>query len=917
MRKLSVLLILVITANILKGQTNPTVLSLPVSIDFGTTSFTPPFANTAAWTTGSLSGSLAAAESSIPTGDITGSSATPVSGSAGTQYGHAVSGNGRLTIHTSGNATNGSTQAVVAINTSSLTGITISYDAVLTVPNLRDVGLALQYRIGTTGSFTTITGTAATYNSGTSNAGDADGNTDYDNFSVSLPAAAEGQPVVQLRWITWRGAQAGNSSGIGIDNINIFSGAGIPVCAEPATQPALLNLSVTPTTVTGNFSASVPAPDEYIIIRSVSSSLSATPADGNVYVAGQSIGGGTVVVNTSATSFTDAGLNPSTQYYYFIFAMNNEDCTGGPNYLIGSPLTGNITTSALPSCTPPSAPTGLSLTPSNAFITGSFTASGSANRYLVVISTNSTLSATPANGVVYTQGQSFGGGTVLSYSSATTLTASGLNPATLYYIFVFAANGECTGEPFYNTAALSGSKTTTNTSTGIPSGYYNSAAGLTCQPLKTALRNITASGHNPLSYSGVWTAYQYTDIHRNDANTANIIWDIYTDDPNGPETFMFTYSSDQCGNYNSEGDCYNREHTTPASWFNDAAPMYTDVHQLYPTDGWVNNKRGNFPFGEVSNATFTSIDNQSRLGTGNNYGYTGTVFEPNDAFKGDVARTALYMATRYENEIISQNWAGNSEAAATMLSSTDEPDAAKRRLQIYETWFIRTLFDWMSADPVSQKEIDRNNAIYYQSGQQNRNPFVDHPEYAAAIWQCSGVVPVTIIDFIATKKTNSVYLKWYATFETSFRKFEVERSTDGISFTTIGSVEGRNLANYGFQDNSLPNSPVLYYRLKLVDVDGQFKYSKIATVRLSRDFSNAYVYPNPAKGFLNIRLTEALTEKSMIKVTDITGRTLSISNAAGGSYNIRMSTGELTPGRYIVTISNSTQVFNQSFVVIQ
>ncbi len=125
-----------------------------------------------------------------------------------------------------------------------------------------------------------------------------------------------------------------------------------------------------------------------------------------------------------------------------------------------------------------------------------------------------------------------------------------------------------------------------------------------------------------------------------------------------------------------------------------------------------------------------------------------TVFEPINEYKGDLARTSLYMATRYENEIITNNWSANGTANTLFLSATDEPNAAMRKLQIYDTWYLKTIFKWLNQDPVSQKEIDRNNAIYYQSGQNNRNPFIDHPEYVAAIFQCTGVLPVTLLDFL-------------------------------------------------------------------------------------------------------------------------------------------------------------------------
>jgi hypothetical protein len=148
--------------------------------------------------------------------------------------------------------------------------------------------------------------------------------------------------------------------------------------------------------------------------------------------------------------------------------------------------------------------------------------------------------------------------------------------------------------------------------------------------------------------------------------------------------------------------------------------MYTDLFHLYPTDKYVNNKRSNYPFGEVSNPTWTS-DNGSRLGSNSTAGYSGIVFEPNDAYKGDFARTYFYMVTCYENKVA--GW--NSSEAKVSLAGDKYP--------AFKQWAIDVLLKWHRNDPVSQKEIDRNNVIY-TSYQHNRNPYIDRPELAEYIW---------------------------------------------------------------------------------------------------------------------------------------------------------------------------------------
>jgi endonuclease I len=396
-----------------------------------------------------------------------------------------------------------------------------------------------------------------------------------------------------------------------------------------------------------------------------------------------------------------------------------------------------------PGCATPSVATALGLTSTTNSVTGSFTAATGTNSYLVIQSTSSTLSATPTNGTTYTVGAAIGGGSVISYGTTTNFTNNGLIPSTTYYYYIFTARTGCTGQPFYSTA-LTGNKTTTATGGGGGT-YYDAAIGLTCQPLKTALKTIISTGFNSLSYTpGIWNIYYYSDKRRNDANTADVVWDMYSDNPSGADPYTYTLGTNQCGTYAVEGDCYNREHSTPQSWFNSVAPMVSDAHHIFATDGKVNGMRNNFPYGEVSSATFTSL-NGGKLGTGTtNFGYTSTVFEPINAYKGDFARACLYMAVRYEDQIISQNWSGFGNANEVFLSTANQADVAKRRLLIYDPWYLQLLIKWHNQDPVSQKEIDRNNAIHNQtvvnnSGgtlvkQNNRNPFVDHPEYVAAIW---------------------------------------------------------------------------------------------------------------------------------------------------------------------------------------
>ncbi|MCS3531906.1 endonuclease [Chryseobacterium sp. JUb7] len=248
-----------------------------------------------------------------------------------------------------------------------------------------------------------------------------------------------------------------------------------------------------------------------------------------------------------------------------------------------------------------------------------------------------------------------------------------------------------------------------------PAGYYNSANGLTGASLKTALSSIITSGHQDKGYGGLWTGYKTTDIDKNYENDGSIL-DIYSEKPVGTDPYKYTPETNQCGTYSVEGNCYNREHIVPQSLFNESSPMVSDIHFIRATDGKVNGMRSNYPFGKVGTATFTS-KNGSKLGNSVSSGYAGTVFEPIDEFKGDVARMIFYFVTRYQSKL-------SSFSTGNMLGSSTFPGL--------QTWELNVLLAWHAQDPVSQAEINRNNASYTYQG--NRNPFIDNPNYVNQIW---------------------------------------------------------------------------------------------------------------------------------------------------------------------------------------
>ena len=243
--------------------------------------------------------------------------------------------------------------------------------------------------------------------------------------------------------------------------------------------------------------------------------------------------------------------------------------------------------------------------------------------------------------------------------------------------------------------------------------YYDSISISKNNPdLKKSLNSLIKT-HTTLSYEKLWTAYKTTDT-----NSDGKIYCIYTG-------LSYNYGKTNGGQQDPgtggkvEGQYYNREHTSPKSWFGGSGPEYTDLFNVYPTDKYINGQRGKMDFGEVGTATITS-SNGSKIGVSKRSDNVATVFEIADEFKGDIARSYFYMATCYMN---STSWYGKCDSKVYSVTPTG--------INLSQHG-VDLLLKWAHNDPVSEKEIARNNAIYALQG--NRNPFIDYENLETYIW---------------------------------------------------------------------------------------------------------------------------------------------------------------------------------------
>lgn len=377
----------------------------------------------------------------------------------------------------------------------------------------------------------------------------------------------------------------------------------------------------------------------------------------------------------------------------------------------------------------------------------------------------------------------------------------------------------------------------------IPPNYYNTASGLTGTPLRAELHNII-DNHTVKSYSFLYTIYQTSDVKPNGK-----VWDMYSDVPGGTPPYQYTFGQ-TCGNYSSEGDCYNREHSWPQSWFNSSSPMVSDAFHVYPTDGKVNGIRSNYPYGEVANPTTTTL-NGSKLGPCSFPGYSGTVFEPIDEYKGDFARTYFYMCTRYYTE--DSGWQTNDMIIGANL----------------KPWALELMKKWHQQDPVSAKEIARNNVVYSYQG--NRNPFIDHPEYVCLIWPgtyCSVVPSISNIIknpsspgvgvgvFISATinddgPINSAILKWGT-------------SSTSLSNTLTMSAGPNNVFSNGTAIPGQTNGTIVYFQIDATDMTGNVGTSGIQSYTVGTPPSPAPIINNITRTPSNPGPADPVTIKATI-----------------------------------------------------
>ncbi len=396
-------------------------------------------------------------------------------------------------------------------------------------------------------------------------------------------------------------------------------------------------------------------------------------------------------------------------------------------------------------------------------------------------------------------------------------------------------------------------------SSQIPANYYDGTSGLTGYELKSKIHEIISAKTITWHYGDLPSFYNQTDIDRYydyDVSNDSILLDMYSNNPTGTTAYHYT-KGNLISSAGAEGLGYNREHMMPQSSFNSNYPMYSDLFFVIPTDARINQLRSNYPYGIAgtpNHYTFTNGSKISKNGTPNS-GYTGRVYEPHAEFKGDIARSLLYYVVRYEGKLNSFNfYNGTSPANDTSpLDGTEE--------KAYEDWFLAMLLQWHYNDPVSQKEIDRNNAVF--SIQKNRNPFIDYPDWVNSIWSQNPIVIVSAApENLSVSQVSSYFvnLNWTPSTDSDILGYKIYQNGVSIGYSKIASFTVDHLS---------PSTPYqftvrAYYRNYTESADSNL----LTVTTLEQD-----VY---AKDLLITKYLEGTDNNTALEITNKTGHSVNL-----------------------------------------
>ena len=352
--------------------------------------------------------------------------------------------------------------------------------------------------------------------------------------------------------------------------------------------------------------------------------------------------------------------------------------------------------------------------------------------------------------------------------------------------------------------------------------YYESIDGESGKDLLDAIQQVAKRGYRTdFRYDSCWYAFKHTDIRPD-----GYIWEVYS-------TCVFEYEKDRTSTTSQTGECkgYNREHVMCQSWFGkktdeDLYDLHgnkmtssmkntpgSDIFHIYPASYGMNSRHGNRPYGEVLKADYTSANNTkygtpvSTISVANTVAgpyiegqitLKTNVLEPADEYKGDFARSCFGTMVKWAGE-----WAFNkNENGCVIFDATIDADThyGPENNYGFTDYGLALMLKWHRQDPVSQKEVDRNNGIQLTQG--NRNPFIDYPYLVEYIW---GEMSGEILDFDHLLCSSDELFKLGVS--NGYTGEIVEKQTDTIFWMVGNTVYDYSVLNHGSHLRYLPEEP--------------------------------------------------------------------------------------------------------------
>lgn len=782
--------------------------------------------------------------------------------------------------------------------------------------------------------------------------------------------------------------------------------AGQPACAAPVSQPSTLVFGTTTTnSIDGSFSAT--SADEYLVVRSTSATLSNNPANAQVYNSGDILGNGTVVSRNASTSFTSVGLSPNTTYNFFVFSLNSQNCVNGPVYNVTSPLTGTHSTMALPPCTTPATqPTNLNLTTSNTAVSGTFTGVMDADNYLIIRSTTSTLSATPADNTDYATGSAFGGGVVVGNNNNTSFLSTGLTKNTTYYFFVFASNNQCSGGTKYaSSAPLSGSAVTNNLPVnnyyfGTLHSHSDYSDGNQDNPGYTPAQNyafaktalcmdyLGISEHNHFSstnspgnllstyHDGIDQATAFTSANPTFLALYGMEWGVIS---GGGHVLIYGAGMDDLWGWETGSGAWgassNYDVYVPKSVYTGSGGLFASVNNNSATNTFASlahpglsdyNNLGNLPYDAAADAAISATAVESGPATSTNTSYSnpasplaylnyynvllskGYHLGPtidhdnhNTTFgKTTYSRTAVVSPGLSQSQIISSlrnmsfyathdcdskvDFAINTNMMGSIFTDRFAPNLSVTLTDAStatSSAVIRVMFGIPGSGslPVKIDSVigntlnftDNNLAdgatgYYYLDISNGSGRIITSP-----IWYTrvdNSALPVTLVSFDVQKVNSTAKLTWTTEQELNSKHFVIERSPNGSSWSSFATLNAAGYSsirkNYTLFDNA-PMNGVNFYRLKMVDNDGSYEYSKIRQAIFNTNYT-AEVAPNPAKDVINLFVTKTGNLPAKIELVNVEGKVMY--KTTSNQTHIPINTQGMAKGLYFVKVIETGKV---------